>query len=445
MELASERRVSWFDTETAPSQPSPSQVTSQDVPESDAVELPIVCIVGLGYIGLPTAAMLAGHGFRVHGVEVDPETRATINSGKAHVIEPDLDQLVKAGIDSGRLKAFAQPAQAEAFMLCVPTPVDERAAADLSLVDAATRAICPFLRQGNLVILESTSPPGTTERIARIVHEETGLTDDQVYFAHAPERVLPGSILHEVVHNDRVVGGVNEASTQAAVKLYKTFVRGQIFTCHSRVAETVKLVENASRDGQIAFANELSILCDKLEIDVRELIELANRHPRVNILAPGCGVGGHCIAVDPWFLVDKAENELGIELPMIRTAREVNDGKPKWVADRVIEHAAKFKSPTIACLGATYKPNIDDLRESPAAQIVRDLVGRVSGTVLLVEPHIDAFDSVELCEMHDAIERADIVVFLVAHSQFRNISQETLAEKLVVDTCGATHQTLAPK
>ena len=301
-------------------------------------------------------------------------------------------------------------------MLCVPTPITENGVPDMSLVEDATRSICPVLREGNLVILESTSPPGTTERIASIVEEEIGLTDAQVFFAHAPERVLPGSILHEVVHNDRVVGGVNEASTRAAVDLYRTFVKGEIFTCHSRMAETVKLVENASRDSQIAFANELSILCDKLEIDVRQLIELANRHPRVNILSPGCGVGGHCIAVDPWFLVHQAKQQLGIDLPVIRTARETNDAKPRWVADRVIEHASKFKNPVIACMGATYKPDIDDLRESPAAAIAIDLIDRAPGTVLLVEPHVAGIDGVELTEMDEAVRRADIVLFLVAHS-----------------------------
>ena len=410
----------------------------------NASELPVICVVGLGYIGLPTAAMFANHGYRVHGVEVDPATRDTINAGKAHVIEPDLDGLVKRGVDAGCLEAFARPGQAEAFMLCVPTPITEDRVPDMSLVEDATRSICPFLREGNLVILESTSPPGTTERIARIVESEIGLSDKQVHFAHAPERVLPGSILHEVVHNDRVVGGVNEESTKAAVDLYRTFVKGEIFTCHSRVAETVKLVENASRDGQIAFANELSILCDKLQINVRELIELANRHPRVNILAPGCGVGGHCIAVDPWFLVHQAKRDLGIDLPVIRTARETNDAKPRWVADRVIKHASKFKDPVIACMGATYKPDVDDLRESPAAAIAIDLINRAPGTVLMVEPHVAGIDGVELTEMHEAVDRADIVLFLVAHSVFRQIPKEILAEKLVVDTCGATHERLSP-
>ncbi|MGV3484946.1 MAG: UDP-N-acetyl-D-mannosamine dehydrogenase [Planctomycetaceae bacterium] len=403
-------------------------------------DLPVICVVGLGYIGLPTAAVLANHGFRVHGVELNPRSREIINRGQCHIIEPDLDRLVQRVVDSGHMEAFESPAPADAFVLCVPTPVNDDRSADLSYVRSATLAICPFLRPGNLVVLESTSPPGTTEMIASLVYENTDLMEGEVRFAHAPERVLPGSILREVIHNDRVIGGIDDASTEAAVRLYKSFVKGRIFPCHCRTAETVKLVENASRDGQIAFANELSILCDKLGIDVRELIELANRHPRVNILQPGCGVGGHCIAVDPWFLIDKASKEFALDLPVMRTARETNDAKASWVADRVAEHARRFRDPVIACMGAAYKPNIDDLRESPALDVIHDLHRRKLGRVIVVEPHVGHIKGVELVSRSDAMKMADIVVFLVSHDEFRSITDTELNSKVVIDPAGARYR-----
>lgn len=403
-------------------------------------DLPVICVVGLGYIGLPTAAVLADHGFRVHGVELNPRAREIINRGKCHIIEPDLDRLVQRVVDSGHLEAFETPSFADAFVLCVPTPVNHDRSADLTSVRDATLAICPFLRPGNLVVLESTSPPGTTEMIAALVYENTELRAGDIYFAHAPERVLPGSILREVIHNDRVIGGIDDASTDAAVRLYRSFVKGRIFPCHCRTAETVKLVENASRDNQIAFANELSILCDKLAIDVRELIELANRHPRVNILQPGCGVGGHCIAVDPWFLIDKASKEFALDLPMMRTARETNDAKSSWVADRVADHAAKLKNPVIACFGAAYKPDIDDLRESPAVDIIQDLQARAVGEILVVEPHVHHVEGLTLVTRAEAMRRADIVVFLVSHSEFRSISDHELESKIMIDASGARYR-----
>ncbi|TWT52124.1 nucleotide sugar dehydrogenase [Allorhodopirellula solitaria] len=400
-----------------------------------SVDLPVVCVVGLGYIGLPTAAVLADHGMRVHGVEVSEKARQIINSGRAHVIEPDLDAVVKTGIDSGRLEAFDSPGPADVYMLCVPTPVGKESGADLSYIRSATTAICPHLQAGNLVILESTSPPGTTELIAEIVQAETGLSSEQVHFAHAPERVLPGHILREVIHNDRVIGGINEASTEAAAKFYSLFVQGELLKCHSRVAETVKLVENASRDSQIAFANELSMLCDAMDTDVHKVIELANHHPRVNILQPGCGVGGHCIAVDPWFLVHKAEQELGMNLPMIRTAREVNLSKTQWVVRRIIEEAAKFENPVVACMGAAYKPDVDDLRESPALEIAAMLRDASAMKVLLVEPHSSEIEGHCLSSVNAAVESANIFAFLVNHSCFRDIDAKQLAGSRVLDFC----------
>ncbi len=395
-----------------------------------------VCVVGLGYIGLPTAAVLASRGYTVHGVEVNPKAVQIINSGKAHVIEPDLDILVQAAVQTGRLKAHPEPAPSDVFMLCVPTPVDEQHGPDLSYVKAATKTICPHLRKGNLVILESTSPPGTTEMIADIVKSETGLTPNELNFAHAPERVLPGKILREVVENDRIIGGINSTSTAAAAAFYKTFVTGELLLCHSRMAETAKLVENASRDVQIAFANELSLLCDDLDLDVRQLIDLANRHPRVNILQPGCGVGGHCIAVDPWFLVHQSPEKTRL----IRTAREVNNYKPKYVVQKVLQKAERFKNPTIALLGVAYKPDIDDLRESPALEIAHELTAHKIGTVLVVEPNVHELKDLTLTPLDEALKRADIVVFLVAHTPFKSIPNNQIAEKIIIDTCGVTHR-----
>jgi len=404
--------------------------------EPSFVDLPVVCVVGLGYIGLPTAAVLADHGMRVHGVEVNPIARNTINQGRAHVVEPDLDLLVQSGVDSGRLEAFDSPGPADVFLLCVPTPVGGESGADLSYIRLATQAISPHLRAGNLVILESTSPPGTTELVAEIVQTETGLTSQQVSFAHAPERVLPGHILREVIHNDRVIGGINDQSTQAASEFYGLFVKGDILPCHCRVAETVKLVENASRDSQIAFANELSMLCHHLEISVWDVVKLANHHPRVNILRPGCGVGGHCIAVDPWFLINQAESTFGVDLPMMRTARSINEQKPLWICDLVLAEAKTLPLPTIACFGATYKPNIDDLRESPALKIIHELNRVYEGSVVAVEPHVSLIDGVDLVSCEEAMSRAEILVFLVPHQAFQSIEKCNLEGKRVVDACG---------
>lgn len=390
--------------------------------------------MGLGYIGLPTGAVLASRGYDVHGVDVNPKAVETINSGRAHVIEPDLDILVRAAVQTGKLKAALKPIEADIFMLCVPTPFkgDEHEP-DLTYVRKATETICPLLKEGNLVILESTSPPGTTEMVAEIVREQTEMVSPRVHFAHAPERVLPGKILREVVENDRIIGGIDDASTEAAAEFYQTFVTGEIHLTDCRTAETAKLVENAFRDVNIAFANELSLLSDVLDLDVWRLIELANKHPRVNILQPGPGVGGHCIAVDPWFLVNRAPQVTRL----IRTAREVNESKPHWVVERVKQRADRFKNPRIACLGLAYKPDIDDLRESPAVEIVKALQAQIEGEVLAVEPNIAEHPDFKLCGLEDALKAADIVVVLVGHRQFKKIPKSLIAEKIVIDTCGA--------
>ncbi len=392
-----------------------------------------ICVVGLGYIGLPTAAVLASRGYQVHGVEVNASAAEVINSGKAHIVEPDLDLLVQAAVQTGRLKAHPAPAPADVFMLCVPTPLSGDQTPDLSYVRSATESICPHLKAGNLVILESTSPPGTTEMVADIVARSTQLDPGSVHFAHAPERVLPGKILREVVENDRIIGGLNEISTEACASFYATFVAGKLHLTNARTAETTKLVENAFRDVNIAFANELSMLADKLSLDVWELITMANRHPRVNILSPGPGVGGHCIAVDPWFLVHTAPDVT----PLMRQARLVNQQKPHWVVERVKQRAARLRGPRIACLGLAYKPDIDDLRESPALEIVRDLRSIAEVSLRVVEPNLHTHPEFELMKLEEALEGADIVLVLVGHREFKRIPQRLLEEKIVIDTCGA--------
>jgi UDP-N-acetyl-D-mannosaminuronic acid dehydrogenase len=392
-----------------------------------------ICVVGLGYIGLPTAAVLASRGYTVHGVEVDARAAEIINSGRAHIVEPDLDILVRAAVETHKLEAHPRPAPADIFMLCVPTPITPEHAPDLSYVRSATESICPVLRPGNLVILESTSPPGTTEMIAEIVHANTELAPGQVFFAHAPERVLPGQILREVVQNDRIVGGIDAKSSELCAAFYRTFVAGQIHITSARMAETAKLVENAYRDVNIAFANELSVLADELKLDAWDLISLANRHPRVNILNPGPGVGGHCIAVDPWFLVHAAPQLT----PLIRQARETNDAKPGWVVERIKRRAARLKRARIACLGLAYKPDIDDLRESPAVEVVHLLEAQGEYELRVVEPNLTEHRDFELMPLAQALDGADIVVILVAHRDFKNIPKNLLSEKIIFDTCGA--------
>jgi UDP-N-acetyl-D-mannosaminuronic acid dehydrogenase len=413
-----------------------------------------VCVVGLGYIGLPTASLLATKGFKVHGVDNNGAVVEAINSGKALITEPDLDILVRSAVNSGNLVAGLEPVPADIFILAVPTPFKEGHEPDISYVEAATRSLAPYLLPGNLVILESTSPVGTTEKIGGWLQElrpdlslpsrksyESYVNHDEaiIFLAHCPERVLPGQILKELIDNDRVIGGLNQAAADKAQAFYQKFVRGDIFLTDVRTAELCKLTENSFRDVNIAFANELSLICDLLDINVWELISLANRHPRVNILQPGPGVGGHCIAVDPWFIVSSAPDKARL----IATARMVNDSKPNFVVAKIKEKAARFKDPVIACLGLSYKADIDDLRESPAVQIVHNLAQGHKGRILVVEPHISelparlaALDNLEFVDLGTALKQADILAFLVNHRIFARVDRELLKERVVIDTPG---------
>jgi UDP-N-acetyl-D-mannosaminuronic acid dehydrogenase len=369
----------------------------------------------------------------VYGVDTESDVVDTINKGRIHIVEPDLDVLVKSAVQSGQLSAGMEPIEADVFILAVPTPFREGHQPDLSCVEAATRKIAPYVKPGNLVILESTSPVGTTtEVVARILEEEGHNIHEDVYVAHCPERVLPGRILVELVENDRIVGGINTASTNKAVAFYKTFVRGEVLATDSATAEMAKLTENSFRDVNIAFANELSLICDAEGISVWELISLANRHPRVNILNPGPGVGGHCIAVDPWFIVARTP-ELA---RLIRTAREVNDSKPEWVMDKVRKNADKFKQPVIGCLGLAFKADVDDLRESPAVDIVRKLMKENVGDVLIAEPNLKSHKEFEIRPFEEVVEAADIVLLLVDHKEFRQLRAADLKEKILIDTRG---------
>lgn len=392
-----------------------------------------ICVMGLGYIGLPTASMLAARGYSVTGVDVSQHVVDTINRGEIHIVEPDLDIMVKSAVNSGSLKAGLEPVEADIFIIAVPTPFKEGKKPDLSYVEAATKKIAPYLKENNLVILESTSPPGTTDEV--VADTLAGLghnVGEDIYVAHCPERVLPGRILIELIENDRVVGGVNEASTQRAVEFYESFVRGEVLATNAKTAELVKLTENSSRDVQIAFANEISMISDAEGINAWEVIELANRHPRVNILNPGPGVGGHCIAVDPWFIVDRAPSCSNL----IRTAREVNDSKPSWVIDRVRAKAEKFKQPVIGCLGLAFKADVDDLRESPAYEIVKLLEEEGLGRLLVCEPNLSTHEALELVGLDRLIKEADIILVLVDHRQFKKLSAMQLQEKVVIDTRG---------
>ena len=392
-----------------------------------------VCVIGLGYIGLPTASLLGTKGHKVHGVDISPQVVETINDGKIHIVEPDLDILVKSAVQSGNLTAGLAPQKADVFILAMPTPFKENYQPDLSYIEAATRTIAPYVEPGNLIILESTSPVGTTEDVvARILRDGGHDIDKDVFVAHCPERVLPGRILTELVENDRIVGGVNKLATEKAVQFYNTFVRGEVLATDSRTAEMAKLTENSFRDVNIGFANELSMICDREGISVWELIALANRHPRVNILQPGPGVGGHCIAVDPWFIVSRAR-ELS---RLIRTAREVNEDKPKWVIEKVKRNADKFKRATIGCLGLAFKADVDDLRESPAVEIVRSLVSENLGDILVAEPNLSEHSEFSLIPYADVVAASDIVLLLVDHKEFRDLRASELKEKILIDTRG---------
>lgn len=395
---------------------------------------PTVVMMGLGYIGLPTAALIASKGVNVTGVDISQKVVNTINEGKIHIVEPDLDGLVHHVVKGGLLKAATRPVQADVYLIAVPTPFKENHVPDLSYVESAVNNLIPTLKKGALVILESTSPVGTTYKVQEIIFQKRPELKGEIFIAYCPERVLPGNVIYELEQNDRAIGGIDEASTERAVWFYKHFVKGELHKTNSQTAEMCKLVENSSRDVQIAFANELSMICDKANINVWELIRLANKHPRVNILQPGTGVGGHCIAVDPWFIV----SEFPEEAKIIRSAREINNYKTEWAIEKVKNEALRFKidkgrDAIIACLGLAFKPNIDDLRESPALHVSEALKNEGFKT-LNVEPNLKKETERKLTPTNEAIEKADILVFLVAHNEFKNI---TLPEnKKILDFCG---------
>lgn len=395
-----------------------------------------ICVIGLGYIGLPTAVLLANRGYDVHGVDVVESTVNTINQGKIHIVEPELDTFVKSAVNSEKLKASLKPDFADVFIIAVPTPFHNGYVPNVDYVVSATKSIAPFVKDGNIVILESTSPVGTTEIVEKTLKEKK-IDTSKIYIAHCPERVLPGKIMKELVENDRIVGGLTPEATAKTVEFYNTFVSGEVLSTDARTAEMAKLTENSFRDTNIAFANELSMLCDKFDINVWELISLANRHPRVNILQPGAGVGGHCIAVDPWFIVYAG----GETAKMIRTAREVNIYKTEWVIEKIKNAALKFENENgrkakVACMGLAFKPDIDDLRESPALYITRRL--KADGLdILAVEPNIENHKEFEIINYKDAIKQANIVTFLVAHKEFKNLDIKT-----DLDFCGALKQNL---
>ena len=402
-----------------------------------ARELQKIIVMGLGYIGLPTASMLATKGHQVLGVDVNAQAVDIINSGRIHIVEPDLDILVKSAVNSGNLKASLTPEEGDTFILAVPTPFKEvdgnPKAPDLAYIETATRAIAPYLREDNLVILESTSPVGTTERVQEIIVAMRPELAGKIHTAHCPERVLPGQILRELVDNGRIIGGTTKAAVAKAKALYKTFCNGAILETDSRTAEMSKLVENSFRDVNIAFANELSVICDHLGINVWEAIALANRHPRVNILQPGPGVAGHGIAVDPWVIVASAP----AQSRLIRTAREVNDAKPDWVIAKVKAKAARFHEPVIGCLGLSFKANIDDLRESPSMDIVHHLHQSGIGKIMACDPNVRKEKApFALYDLKTVIKEADILLLLVDHEEFKDIDPQVIKDKVVIDTKG---------
>jgi len=401
-----------------------------------------VSVIGLGYIGLPTAALLASHGYRVVGMDVSEHAVTTINQGKIHIVEPDLDAFVRSAVSAGRLEAFTEPQPGDVYMICVPTPFHEGGRIPQPNIDhvlSATRSIAPLIKEGDLVILESTSPVGTTEQMQGVL-QDAGVDVAQVHIAYCPERVLPGKIMTELVENNRIVGGITPFASKAVSEFYRTFVRGSVLETDAKTAEMCKLTENSFRDVNIAFANELSLICDKEGINVWDLIELANHHPRVNILQPGTGVGGHCIAVDPWFIVARDETNARL----IRTAREVNNHKTEWVIEKIKVAAADVnarmgKKPKIACLGLAFKPDIDDLRESPAVDVVEALV-KLGYDVIVVEPNIDSHDRFIVMELDEALGVADVVIVLVKHRQFLVPAvQQRLGAMTALDFCGALH------
>ncbi len=392
--------------------------------------------MGLGYIGLPTAIIAAKHGVNVIGVDINPSVVEQTNAGHLHIIEPGMEDMLKEVIASGQLHASTTPEESDAYFMVVPTPFKGNHEPDVSYVEAATRAVIPYLKPGDLYVIESTSPIGTTEMMAEIIFTERPELKGRIYIAYCPERVLPGNVIYELVHNDRVIGGLNAESTDKAIEFYSQFVKGMLHKTNARTAEMCKLTENSSRDVQIAFANELSLICDKAGINVWELIRLANKHPRVNILQPGCGVGGHCIAVDPYFITA----DFPMESKIIATAREINNYKAFWCAEKVKNAMLQFeldkhRKPVVAMMGLAFKPNIDDLRESPAKYIVTKVMQSFNNAeILVVEPNVKEHNIFKLTDYKEAYDRADIVAFLTAHDPFKTLPWRD--DKVILDFCG---------
>ena len=399
-----------------------------------------VVTVGLGYIGLPTSALIANNKIHVHGVDVNQKVVDTINAGKIHIVEPSLDEAVAKAVSNGFLKADTKPVEADVYLIVVPTPFKAKNEPDISFVQAATKAILPLLKEGDLYIIESTSPIGTTEKMMNYIFSERPELKEKIHLAYCPERVLPGNVMYELVHNDRVIGGVDEVSTQKSIEFYSQFVKGELHATNARTAEMCKLTENSSRDVQIAFANELSLICAKADINVWELIKLANKHPRVNILQPGCGVGGHCIAVDPYFIVA----DYPMESKIIASAREVNNYKSFWCAEQVKTAKLEFqikhgRKPSVAIMGLAFKPNIDDLRESPAKYIAQKVLQDAQDEqYYIVEPNIEDHQVFKITNYKEAADKADIIVFLVAHDEFKTLTISS--DKVVLDFCGVLNK-----
>lgn len=394
------------------------------------------CFMGLGYIGLPTAIIAAKHGIQVTGVDINPKVVEMTNQGQLHIIEPGMQELLQEVISAGQLKASITPELSDAYFMVVPTPFKGNHEPDISYVESATRAVIPFLKEGDLYVIESTSPVGTTDKMVSLIFSLRPELEGKIFIAYCPERVLPGNVIHELVHNDRVIGGMNEASTNKAIEFYSQFVQGTLHRTNCKTAEMCKLTENSSRDVQIAFANELSLICDKAGINVWELISLANKHPRVNILQPGCGVGGHCIAVDPYFITA----DFPIESQIISKAREINNYKSFWCAEKVENAMLKFelehhRKPVVAMMGLAFKPDIDDLREAPAKYITTKVMQSCNNAdILVVEPNVTEHKVFKLTDYKEAYKQADIVVFLVAHSVFKALPYDET--KVILDFCG---------
>ena len=394
------------------------------------------CFMGLGYIGLPTAIIAAKHGVEIVGVDINPAVVEMTNQGKLHIIEPGMEEMLQDVVKSGMLHASTTPETSDAYFIVVPTPFKGDHEPDISYVESATKMVIPFLKEGDLYVIESTSPVGTTNKMTQLIFNERPELKDKIFIAYCPERVLPGNVIYELVHNDRVIGGMNEESTKKAQMFYGQFVQGTLHPTNCKTAEMCKLTENSSRDSQIAFANELSIICDKAGINVWELINLANKHPRVNILQPGCGVGGHCIAVDPYFITA----EFPAESKMISTAREVNNYKAFWCAEKVENAMLRFeiennRKPVVAMMGLAFKPNIDDLRESPAKYITTKVMQSCNNADFLVcEPNIEEHKVFKLTDYKEAYEKADIIVFLTAHDPFKELPWRD--DKIILDFCG---------